>query len=47
MSDKKFYIILSIVMGVLFLLTIGHVIYICTNYENASIIQFIAKEWWP
>lgn len=47
MSNKKFYILFAIVIGVGILATIGHAIYIRYAYENSSIIQFIAREWWP
>ena len=47
MIVKKFYIIFASILGIGLLITIAHVIYVCNVFENASIIQFIAREWWP
>ena len=46
MSDRKFIILFSIVLGICLIATIIHFVYIIATYENASIIQFIAREWW-
>ena len=46
MTNRKFYIIYGVIIGIGLILTIAHVIYACVNFPNASIIQFIAREWW-
>ena len=47
MSDKKFFRILIAIIVVGLLVTALHLFYIVRAYPNASIIQFIAREWWP
>lgn len=46
MSDRKFIRILIIVALIGMIATIAHCVYICFAYQNASIIQFIARELW-
>lgn len=44
MSDRKFRIILNIIIVLGLLLTIAHAVYIYFAYQDSSIIQFIARE---
>lgn len=46
MSDRIFIRILTAVVITGLILTAAHAVYICFAYQNASIIQFIAKELW-
>lgn len=46
MEDRKFLILFGVIVGVGLLFTIIHLVYACVTYPNASIIQFIAREWW-
>ena len=46
MKNKKFYIALACILGIGLLITIAQLIYIVVVFPNASIIQFIAREWW-
>lgn len=46
MSNRKFFILFGIIVGIGLLLSIVHVIYLAQTYPNASIVQFIAREWW-
>ena len=47
MSDKRFFRILIAIIVLGLIVTALHMVYIVHSYENASIIQFIAREWWP
>ncbi len=47
MKDKKFIIILSAILILGTIMTIGHMIYAYHAYENSSIIYFVSKEFWP
>lgn len=47
MSDKRFLRILITIIVLGLILTALHIVYIIHAYQNASIIQFIAREWWP
>ena len=47
MSDKKFFIILFTIIGIGLAVTIAHAIYIYNVFGYSSIIQFIAREFWP
>ncbi|MBO4460087.1 MAG: hypothetical protein J5715_03565 [Clostridiales bacterium] len=47
MSDKKFIRILIVIAVAGTLLTAAHMAYIAYAYNNSSIIQFVAREYWP
>ena len=46
MSNRKFNWALFLVVLLGVILNVAHGIYICRNYPNSSIIQFIARELW-
>ena len=47
MSNKTFIRILIVISVVGVLLTAAHMAYIAYAYGNSSIIQFVAREYWP
>ena len=46
MKERRFFIVLMIVLGICLALTIVHMIYVITAYQQCSIIYFIGKELW-
>ena len=46
MKPRTFSILFYGLVGLLLLLTVGHLIYAWHAYQHASIIQFIAREVW-
>ena len=47
MSEKKFRILLLVVIGLCLALTVAHFAYAVYAYKHCSIIYFIGKELWP
>lgn len=47
MSDKTFIRLVIVIAVVGFVLTAAHMAYIVYAYDNSSIIQFVAREYWP
>lgn len=46
-GDKRFLILLTVLIAIGVMLTIGHFCYVIFAYKNASIIYFISGElWW-
>lgn len=46
MKERKFYIILLVLIGVCLALSVAHLIYIVYAYQHSSIIYFVGKELW-
>ena len=46
MGDRKFIRLMIIVVLLGMMATIAHCVFIYFAYQNSSIIQFIAREWW-
>ncbi|MBO4327068.1 MAG: hypothetical protein J5950_07335 [Clostridia bacterium] len=47
MSDRRFQIILIVISVIGIIATLLHVIFAIMAYRNSSIIQFVAREYWP
>ena len=47
MSERKFRILLFVVIGLCLALTVAHFAYAVYAYKHCSIIYFIGKELWP
>lgn len=47
MKDKTFIILLTAILIIGSLLTIGHMAYAAYAYKQSSVIYFVSKEYWP
>ena len=46
MSDKNFFRLLAVVLGICVLGTLAHLIYTVDAYQRCSVIYFIGRELW-
>ena len=46
MSDRKFVILLAVLLAVCVIVTLCHLVYVIDAYKSCSIIYFIGKELW-
>lgn len=46
MTDRVFFKVLMVIVGICLALTLAHIVYDIYAYQHSSIIYFVAKELW-